>query len=177
MEDPDVALGSGYPVSAGQALGAGGMLGAFADLVNPAAAARELPWLASELVKIGLGRSDLSFGEKDPRFKDATWRDNPLFRRLGQGYRLYEEWADHMVTAIEGPWERQARARYLANIITAALSPTNYLLTNPLAVKRAFETGGQSALRGGRNMVRDLAKGGMPSMVNRAPFPVGEKLA
>ena len=177
MEDPDVALGSGYPAAAGQALDVGGMLEAVADLVNPAAAAREVPWLASELLKIALGRSELSFGEKDPRFKDATWSDNPLFHRLGQGYRLYEEWADHMVAAIDGPWERQARARYLANIVTGALSPTNYLLTNPLAVKRAFETGGQSVFRGGRNMLRDLAKGGMPSMVNRAPFPVGEKLA
>jgi polyhydroxyalkanoate synthase len=111
MEDPDVALGSGYPAAAGQVLGAGGMLEAVADLVNPAAAARDVPWLASELLKIALGRSDLSFGEKDPRFKDATWRENPLFRRLGQGYRLYEEWADRMVAAIYGPCERQARAR------------------------------------------------------------------
>ena len=57
------------------------------------------------------------------------------------------------------------------------LSPPLFCKTNPLAVKRAFETGGQSVFRGGRNMLRDLAKGGMPSMVNRAPFPVGEKLA
>ena len=178
MEDPDdVALGSGYPAVAAQAAGARDMLRAAADLVNPAAAARELPWLADELIKIALGRSDLGYAEKDPRFQDVTWRDNPVFRRLGQSYRLCEDWTDRMVEAAEGPWERQARARYLANILTGALSPTNYLITNPLALKRAFETGGQSVLRGGRNMLRDLAGGGMPSMVNRKPFPVGEKLA
>ena len=55
-------------------------------------------------------------------------------------------------------------------------SPTNFLFTNPAALKRAFETGGMSALRGGRNMVRDLARGGMPQMVNREPFGVGDKL-
>src|SRR5258708_16611895 len=82
-----------------------------------------------------------------------------------------------MIEAGDGPWERQARTRYLANIITGALSPTNYLLTTRLALKRAFETGGRSVLRGGRNMLRDLARGGMPAMVNRKPFPVGEKLA
>jgi polyhydroxyalkanoate synthase subunit PhaC len=178
MEDPDeVVLGAGYPATPGPVAGARDMLQAAADLVSPVAAARELPWLAGQLLKIAVGRSGLAFEEKDPRFRDATWRDNPVFRRLGQGYRLYEQWTDRMAGAVDGPWERQARARYLANIVTGALAPTNYLMTNPAALKRAFETGGQSVLRGGRNMVRDLARGGMPSMVDRKPFPVGEKLA
>ena len=159
MEDPDdVALGSGYPAAAGQAVDARGMLQAATDLVNPVTAAREMPWLAGELLKIALGRSDLAFDEKDARFQDVTWRDHPLFRRLGQGCRLYEEWTDRMVGAVDRRWERRARARYLGSIVTGALSPTNYLLTNPLALKRAFETGGRSVLRGGRNMFRDLAR-------------------
>ena len=95
---------------------------------------------------------------------------------LGSSYRLFEEWTSRMVEATDGPWDRQARTRYLANILTAMASPTNLFLTNPAALKRAFETGGMSVLRGGRNMVRDLARGGMPQMVNREPFPVGEKL-
>jgi polyhydroxyalkanoate synthase len=82
-----------------------------------------------------------------------------------------------MVEAVDGPWDRQARTRYLASILTAMASPTNFLFTNPAALKRAFETGGLSVLRGGRNMARDLARGGMPQMVDREPFPVGEKLA
>jgi polyhydroxyalkanoate synthase len=81
-----------------------------------------------------------------------------------------------MVDAVDGPWDRQARTRYLASIVTAMASPTNFFFTNPAALKRAFETGGLSAMRGGRNMMRDLARGGMPQMVNREPFPVGEKL-
>ena len=178
MEDPEeVALGSGYPAVVSQAVDPFGMLTSAVDLISPVAAARELPWLSGELMKIALGRPDLWFDEKDPRFADVTWRENLPFYLLAQGYRLYEEWIGRMVEAADGPWERQARTRYLANIITGALSPTNYLLTNPLALKRAFETGGLSVLRGGRNMVRDLAKGGMPSMVNRKPFPVGQKLA
>jgi len=172
----DVPLGSGYPAPS-QTAGLRDMLESAADLVNPAAAARELPWLAGELARIALGRSEITFAEKDPRFTDVTWRENPLFRRLGQTYRLYEQWTDRMVAAADGPWERQARTRYLANILTGALAPTNYLPANPAALKRAFETGGQSVLRGGRNMMRDLARGGMPAMVDRRPFPVGEKLA
>jgi polyhydroxyalkanoate synthase subunit PhaC len=172
--DASMAQGGNPP---GQALDPLEMLQSAADLVNPITAAGQMPWLASELVKIPLGRSAIAFDEHDSRFADVTWRDNPVYRLLGHSYRLFEEWTGRMADAVDGPWDRQARTRYLANILTATLSPTNVLLANPAALKRAFETGGLSVLRGGRNMVRDLARGGMPQMVNREPFGVGEKLA
>src|SRR5436190_5603096 len=125
------------------------LLQAAADLANPLAAARQAPWLAGELLKIALGRSELEFGPRDPRFADTTWRENPAFRLLGQSYRLFEEWTGRMADAVEGPWDRQARARYLASILAATASPANFLPTNPAALKRAFETGGLSVLRGG----------------------------
>jgi len=175
----------GYPAASmapsgappGSALDPLEMLQSAADLMNPVAAARQMPWLTGELVKIPLGRSGISFAEGDRRFADVTWQDNPFFRLLGQSYRLFEEWAERMADAVDGPWDRQARTRYLASITTATLSPTNFFWTNPAALKRAVETGGLSVLRGGRNMMRDLARGGMPRMVNRELFPVGEKLA
>lgn len=167
--------GIGYPV--GQTLDPLGMLKSAGDLVNPAEAARQLPWLASELLDIALGRSSIEADERDPRFADVTWRANPFFHALAQTYRLFEEWIDRMADAADVPWDRQARTHYLADILTATVAPSNFLLTNPVALKRALETGGQSVLRGGQNMLRDFARGGMPRMVNTEPFPVGEKLA
>ncbi|HXZ76115.1 MAG TPA: alpha/beta fold hydrolase [Streptosporangiaceae bacterium] len=175
MGYPDALMARGDG-PAGQAFDPLEMLESAADLVNPVAAARHLPWLADELMKIATGRSGISF-EGDRRFADATWQDNFFFRQLGQGYRLFEEWTGRMVDAVDGPWDRQGRTRYLANILTAMASPTNFFFTNPAALKRAFETGGVSAVRGGRNMMRDLIRGGMPQMVDREPFPVGEKVA
>jgi poly[(R)-3-hydroxyalkanoate] polymerase subunit PhaC len=172
--DASMAAGGGPP---GRALDPLEMLQSAADLMNPVAAARQMPWLTGELVKVPLGRSGISFAEGDRRFADVTWQDNPFFRLLGWSYRLFEEWTERMADVVDGPWDRQARTRYLADITTAMLSPTNFFWTNPAALKRAFETGGLSVLRGGRNMMRDLARGGMPQMVNREPFPVGEKLA
>jgi polyhydroxyalkanoate synthase len=176
MGYPDAAMAQG-----GEPVGEGvdplEMLQSAADLVNPAAAARQLPWLASELVKIPLGQSGIGFAEGDRRFADVTWQENWFFRQLGQSYRLFEEWTERMADAVDGPWDRRARTRYLASITTAMASPTNFFWTNPAALKRSFETAGLSILRGGRTMVRDLARGGMPQMVDREPFPVGEKLA
>jgi poly(3-hydroxyalkanoate) synthetase len=73
---------------------------------------------------------------------------------------------------------RAEKARFAIGIVTSALAPTNFLPTNPAALKHAFETGGRSLLRGARNFVDDVAhNGGMPSMVERDAFVVGRDLA
>ena len=154
------------------------MLQTAVELLSPAQAARQLPWIISEMTKIATGETELEYGAKDARFKDPTWTANPAYRGLGLTYRLFEEWTGRMAAAVDSSsWEQNARASYLANIMTAALSPTNFLPTNPAALKRAFETGGLSLFSGAQNMLRDLASGGMPRMVDRDAMKVGEHLA
>jgi poly[(R)-3-hydroxyalkanoate] polymerase subunit PhaC len=153
------------------------MVTAVADLVDPAAVAREMPWLAGELTKVALGQSDISFDQRDQRFSDEAWRTVPYFRILGQSYRLFEMWMGKMYESMEGSWQQKARARFAADVITAALSPTNYLGTNPAALRKAAETGGLSLARGAQNMLRDMARGGMPSAADREQFVVGENIA
>ena len=153
------------------------MVNALADLVAPAAVAKEMPWLAEERAKIALGQSDIAFDKRDKRFADEAWRTVPYFRMLGQSYRLFEMWMDRMYQSVEGSWQDKARARFAADVITAALAPTNYLGTNPEAMKKAVETGGLSLVRGAQNMLHDMARGGMPSMVDRKQFTVGKDIA
>jgi polyhydroxyalkanoate synthase len=130
------------------------MVNAIADLADPAAAAKEMPWLAEELTKIALGQSDISFDKRDKRFADETWRTVPYFRMLSQSYRLFETWMDRMCQGMDGSWQNKARARFAADVITAALSPTNYLGTNPEALRKAAETGGLSLVRGAPDLYR-----------------------
>ena len=153
------------------------MAKAIADLVNPVAMAKEMPWLTGELTKIALGQSDISFDQRDQRFADKAWQTNPYFRLLGQSYRLWEQWVNRMQASVDGSWQNKARARFAADVIAAALAPTNYLGTNPAALREAVETGGLSLMKGGQNMLKDLARGGMPSMVDRNQFVVGQDLA
>jgi polyhydroxyalkanoate synthase subunit PhaC len=153
------------------------MVNALADLVDPVAVAKEMPWLAGEMTKIALGKSDISFDERDRRFTDEAWRTVPYFRILGQSYRLFELWVDRMYESVGGSWQDKARARFTADVIAAALSPTNYLGTNPAALREAVESNGLSLVKGTQNMLRDLARGGMPSMVDRKQFIVGKDLA
>lgn len=153
------------------------MLDAAAGLADPAAIGRQLPWLTAELAKIALGRSDIWFDDRDKRFADKAWRTCPWFRTLGQTYRVFELWMDRMCDTVDGSWQRQARARFIAGIVSAAMSPANYLPANPVALRRAAGTRGRSVLHGSQNMVRDLARGGLPAAADREPFAVGQNIA
>ena len=152
------------------------MVNALAGLVNPAAVAKEMPWLAGEMAKIALGKSEISFDKRDKRFADEAWRTVPYFRALGQSYRLFEMWMERMYQSVEGSWQDKGRARFAADVIAAALAPTNNLGTNPEALRKAVETSGLSLVRGVQNMLNDMARGGMPSMVDRKQFTVGKNI-
>jgi polyhydroxyalkanoate synthase len=151
---------------------------ALADLMNPAGVAAEAPRLAAELILIALGITAVELPEQDARFADPAWRDNLLYRLIGQSYLAWEQSVGRLVEHFTGDWQRRERARYWADIITGGLAPTNFLPGNPAALKRAFETGGLSVARGYRNFLRDLlANSGMPQMVDTRQFTVGENLA
>jgi polyhydroxyalkanoate synthase len=77
------------------------------------------------------------------------------------------------------PDSRQARqARFALEQVADALAPTNTWLGNPAAVKKFFDTGGASAVRGLGHVIDDMAQNhGMPAQVDRTAFRVGEHLA
>jgi polyhydroxyalkanoate synthase subunit PhaC len=70
------------------------------------------------------------------------------------------------------------RARFVLSLYMDAVAPTNTLLGNPAAMKKMYETGGASLVRGVTHMLEDLANnGGLPSQVNMKAFQVGKDLA
>jgi polyhydroxyalkanoate synthase len=143
--------------------------------------ANEAIGLGTELVKVLLGRSDVAPARGDRRFADSAWSGNPVYHRIMQTYlastaalaRIVEEWS----STAANPARAQA-ASFAATIFASGLAPTNYLVTNPAAVKEVFDTGGRSLLRGFGNYITDLrTNGGMPSMVECDAFKVGVDLA
>jgi len=144
-----------------------------------AAVGRESTVLAAELIRIGLGRSEVQPQRGDRRFKDATWQENAVYRRVLQSYLASCRAIDNLVDNVdEGDWRRAEKARFLAGIVTSAVAPTNVLVGNPAAMKRAVDTRGKSLVRGFGNWVHDLrTNGGMPSMAKPGALKVGVDLA
>src|SRR5207237_6290766 len=107
----------------------------------------------------------------DWRFKDPTWDDHPLYRRMKQLYLAGSEAIFGLIDEADLSWRDAERARFAATIVTSTLAPTNTLAGNPAAIQRAFETGGGSLLRGLRNFASDVRhNGAMPSQVDRSAF-------
>jgi polyhydroxyalkanoate synthase subunit PhaC len=154
------------------------LFNALRDITNPWLMAREAPALLVELTRIAAGIGQRPLPEKDRRFSDPTWRDNALYNRWAQAYLAWCETVGRLVDNAHVDERERSRARYATSVLTALAAPTNLLLGNPAALKRAFETGGTSLLRGARNFVGDLVtNGGMPTQVDTSKFTVGENLA
>jgi len=139
--------------------------------------AEESARLWVEWASVLVGASQREIPSKDPRFADPAWRDHPMYRRLGQSYLAFCEAADRL-SENNPDWHKRQRAKFLTGILTSSLAPSNMLLSNPAAMKRAFETGGMSLVAGMKNMVGDwLHNKGMPSQVKASAFKIGENLA
>ena len=80
-------------------------LKAFSSLVDPAKALQEFGKFSTELIKILIGSSQVSPSPKDWRFKDPAWRENPFYKRLGQGYLALDEWLNNLLSE-RGDWRR-----------------------------------------------------------------------
>ena len=146
-------------------------------LMQPAKVTKAAIALSAEWLQILLGTSDVSPDKKDWRFRDPAWVENPIYRRLAQSYLSFCDSMEKLVPD-DGDWRNRERAKFGIELLTTALAPTNTLLGNPAAIKRAFETGGKSLADGTRNFVHDLLhNGGMPTQVNLEPFKKGENLA
>ncbi|MBV9794484.1 MAG: alpha/beta fold hydrolase [Actinobacteria bacterium] len=115
---------------------------------------------------------------RDKRFADRSWADNPAFYSLRLSHQAFAEFMDRLVTVSGLQSTQEAKARLTAGLLVDALAPTNYLPTNPAALKRAFETGGASVVRGLRNFINDLQhNNGRPRQVDTSGFTLGENLA
>ena len=155
-----------------------GLLAAWRLAGRPGKVAADAVRASRELHAVLAGRSGIAPASGDRRFADPAWSDNPACQRLMQVYLTATAAARRLVdeAGLEPADER--RAQFLVTLASDALAPTNALLSNPAALKRAFDTGGRSLLRGARNLLRDLREnGGMPATVDGSAFEVGRDLA
>ncbi|MEZ5078671.1 MAG: alpha/beta fold hydrolase [Solirubrobacterales bacterium] len=134
--------------------------------------------LGTEAVKALAGRSDVEPAKGDWRFKDEAWKRNPAYRRLMDLYLIWTREVMRAVETAELEPKDADRARFITEILTSAAAPTNFLLGNPAALKRAFDTAGMSLVKGTRNAAGDaLTNGRMPRHVPRDAYELGTDLA
>ena len=159
------------------------LLGAVAVMLRetagrPAKTLKHLKAFGDEVGNILTQKSELAPSPKDKRFLDPAWRTNPFYKGAMQYYLAAQKGMANWIDDIELDDMEKARATFVTRMIMDSVSPTNSLLGNPSAMKKAFETGGVSLIKGLKNAYEDMTQNdGIVSQVDKRPFKVGENLA
>ncbi len=118
---------------------------------------------------------------RDKRFKDAAWQQNEIFDFIKQSYLLSARYVNDVVKQADGLDPKTTKkVDFYARQFVDAMSPSNFLLTNPEVLRKTAETGGENLLRGLNNLLADLERGrGRLSikMTDMDAFKLGENIA
>jgi len=108
----------------------------------------------------------------DKRFSGSEWTATPFAAITAASYLLNSEFMLALADAVEaGPRERQ-KIRFTVQQMVDAMSPANFLATNPEAQAKLIESKGESLTKGLQNMLEDLRKGRI-SQTDESAFEVG----
>ncbi len=117
----------------------------------------------------------------DKRFADPHWEQNLVFDVMKQSYLLSSNWINKLIASAEGidPVVKR-RAEFFTKLLTDAMSPSNFLMTNPAALQTLMDTKGESLVKGMEKFAEDMARGDGKLMISQADysrFTVGENVA
>ncbi|MHC8493207.1 PHA/PHB synthase family protein [Thalassospira sp. SM2505] len=117
----------------------------------------------------------------DRRFRDEAWENNELFDYIKQSYLLSSQWMQNLVHDVDGLDDKTAqKVEFYTRQFVDAISPTNFLMTNPEVLRTTIETGGENLLKGLQNLLGDLERGKgklQIRMTDLDAFKIGENVA
>lgn len=153
---------------------------------HPSELTERLVHLSSDLWRLRQHTLNRMFGlpSKDPmpvvegdmRFSDPVWTDLPTFDLVKEWYLAFTRHTQDMLFDTPGMSEKdRERAAFWWRNWLNAVAPTNFLLSNPVALRKAFESGGESLVRGFNNFLDDV-RAGTVRMTDTDDFMVGVNL-
>jgi len=190
VEKSIAATGSGSAAAQGLA----GIPGAGGPPVDPAAmwveASKRFTEMGQEYMKQMTGFWTAAMGGANPwqafmpaaetsgdkRFSGEAWTSDPRFDAIKRTYLAYGDFLSKSVEAAPVDERTKGQMRFAARQIVDALSPANFLATNPEAMQLAAETGGQSIVQGLSLLFNDVAAKRITITDDKA-FEVGKNLA
>ncbi|MFA9217503.1 MAG: alpha/beta fold hydrolase, partial [Sphingomonadaceae bacterium] len=113
---------------------------------------------------------------EDRRFASAAWQGNPMSAFNAASYLLNARFLNAMADAVDTAPQQKQKIRFAVQQIVDAMSPANFLATNPEAQQKLIETKGESLTKGLANMLADMNKGHI-SLSDESAFEVGRNLA
>ncbi|MFP4277662.1 MAG: PHA/PHB synthase family protein [Wenzhouxiangella sp.] len=117
----------------------------------------------------------------DRRFRSDQWNEKLIFDLLKQAYLLTADWMLDNVARMQGvSTDDRQRIHFYTRQFAEALSPSNFILTNPEVLETTRKEKGLNLLRGFRQLLEDLQRGDgqlLISMTDYDAFEVGRNIA
>ena len=117
----------------------------------------------------------------DKRFADPEWSSNQFYDFLKQGYLLTTQWANQLVSDASGlDAHTRQKAEFYVRQIGNALSPSNFILTNPELLRETVTSNADNLVRGMKMLAEDIEAGGGHLRIRQSDlsmFEVGRNLA
>jgi polyhydroxyalkanoate synthase len=117
----------------------------------------------------------------DKRFQDPEWGKNAFFDFLKQAYLVTSRWAGDLVERADGLDEHtRHKASFYVKQISNAISPSNFILTNPELFRETVASNGENLVRGMKMLAEDIAAGHGDLKLRQADqssFEIGRNVA
>ncbi len=117
----------------------------------------------------------------DRRFRSEHWDEKLIFDLLKQAYLLTADWMLDNVAQMQGvSTDDRQRIHFYTRQFAEALSPSNFVLTNPEVLETTRKEKGMNLLRGFRRLLEDVQRGDgqlLISMTDYDAFEVGKNIA
>jgi polyhydroxyalkanoate synthase len=118
---------------------------------------------------------------KDKRFDDPEWSQNQFFDFLKQAYLLTAQWGEKLVKDAAGIDEHtRQKAEFYVRQIANAISPSNFVLTNPELLRETLSSNAENLVRGMHMLGEDIKAGHGNLKIRQSDpstFEVGRNLA
>jgi polyhydroxyalkanoate synthase len=113
----------------------------------------------------------------DRRFADDAWRSNPMLSSMLESYLIRSRSLVQLVELSRLPEATRRKARFAAQMMVDAMAPTNVPWLNPVVVREAMKSGGDSLVRGMENFLEDVRSNqGRPRQVDASSFELGRNI-
>jgi polyhydroxyalkanoate synthase len=117
----------------------------------------------------------------DKRFKHPEWSENAIFSFVKDSYLVAAKSILSAVREVKGMDDATARkVDFYTRQFVDALSPSNFVATNPEVLAATLDSGGQNLLRGLENLLVDLERGNgrlSITMTDMKAFRLSENIA
>ncbi|TIU98016.1 MAG: class I poly(R)-hydroxyalkanoic acid synthase [Mesorhizobium sp.] len=140
---------------------------------------------ANSIQRLSAGGEDAEDAVKpelgDKRFQDPEWGRNAFFDFLKQAYLVTSRWAVELVEHADGLDEHtRHKASFYVKQVSNAISPSNFILTNPELFRETIASNGENLVRGMKMLAEDIAAGKGDLKLRQADyssFEIGKNLA